>query len=165
MKTKNIILILILISVVLATILFMNTPHYLKRLESYAIYYGLLEKNIEKLQMNLNRGKIVLIDGQVLAYDKSLYKVMILTKLDTETFSKLLIEIEKVIKINKNRILKKLSRGDLYIIISYNVTKEQAKKLKYLALKYENLKIDGKYYNVLQVQFSGQKRIYPKKNF
>lgn len=171
MQAKKIISILTLISFILTFVFFMISPHRLKRLELYAMYHGLISKEIrEHESQNLSRGKITLYNGKVLAYDTHLYKALILSKIDALTFARILSDVSKVKKINKERILNNISRGNLYNTITYTLNEKQAQQLKYLALGYDYLYLEDSrgeeiYHNILQVQYSGTKRVYPYKDF
>lgn len=116
--------------------------------------------NIEKKNENINyRGTIKTKSGEVLAYDKTYYKLVIKSNISKKDFYELKDNLKHILNLDEKKFIKysRLSKVR-NLVYSYTLTKDDIKEIKKIALKYENL-FENK---TLYIQISGTKRVYPK---
>lgn len=144
------------------------------RIAKVEIYYQSLMKKLfdistkkEIVEQNniksLERGKISLSDGTVVADGKLLYKMMLYSKISDTDFESLKEDLKDIVKFDKSKFKK--DENSKYIVVNFALTAEQVLKVNNIVSKYKLYEDNEIFYKPIITQLSGYERFYPKDDF
>lgn len=122
---------------------------------------GADDNSVQNDIQSLQRGKIFLADGTVLADGLPVYKLLVDAQIGDTDFEYLRKPLEHMVTLDKQAINTRRKYG--YIPVSYSITQEQADAINRVISEHYSSRSVA--HQPFFVQFSGYKRTYPQKDF